>query len=250
GRSSPAAAPPSCPGPSTTTCGAMTSPPARNSGVPAFPPAARRRLPPTRGVTAGSISSSSLAAMARRGQGRAMRSSPTPCPKAAEAILPICPGRLPGSAQSPRYPRSNFFFLFDTKHLIGFSRVGTLSPTVRPRSLPGLFLFHFRFPFPRDRLEPELQPGLVGAADMFVDGGIGRISVPGLDGADDRRMLLDRRLAPPRGRDRGMGHEGHRPVHHLELLDQVAVVAGEMDLAMEPLVGPAEKFGPMDQFAV
>ena len=42
----------------------------------------------------------------------------------------------------------------------------------------------------------------------------------------------------------------HRAVDHLELLDQVAVVAGEVELAVEALVGARERVGVGDERAV
>ena len=52
------------------------------------------------------------------------------------------------------------------------------------------------------------------------------------------------------GSERGGGDERHRAVHHLELLDQVAVVAREVDLAVEALVGAGEALGLADEGAV
>jgi hypothetical protein len=96
----------------------------------------------------------------------------------------------------------------------------------------------------------EAQPGLVGAADVVVDRRVGGRAVAGLDRPHDRLVLGDGGRPPPLGADRGVGDQRHRAVHHLELLDEVAVVAGEVDLAVEALVGAGEQLGLGDELAV
>ena len=87
----------------------------------------------------------------------------------------------------------------------------------------------------------EHQSGLECAADVGTDRVVSRGAVPALDRIDDRRVLRQRPLATARGGKRGRGQQRHGPVHHLKLLDEIAVMAREMDLAVEALVGPGEE---------
>ena len=74
---------------------------------------------------------------------------------------------------------------------------------------------------------------LMWLPDRRLGGG----AVARLDRPDDLLVLVERPRAAALGGERGGREQRHRPVHHVELLDQVAVVAGEMDLVVEDPVG-------------
>jgi len=54
---------------------------------------------------------------------------------------------------------------------------------------------------------------------------------------DDFGMLGQRLFTPPLGRKRCARHQGHGPINKIKLLDQIAVMAGQMDLVVKPPVG-------------
>ncbi len=74
-----------------------------------------------------------------------------------------------------------------------------------------------------------------------------RIAIPRLDRRHDR-IVLGKRGRPPsrRGKRRG-GQQRHGAVHKVELLNQITVVRGQMDLPVEPPVRPAQCIGVADQ---
>lgn len=61
----------------------------------------------------------------------------------------------------------------------------------------------------------------------------GSIAVALRDGIDDCLMLVQCQGCPPLGSKRGARHQRHRAVQHIKLLDQIAVMAGKMDLVMK-----------------
>ncbi len=58
---------------------------------------------------------------------------------------------------------------------------------------------------------------------------------------DDPVMLGLGDLAAPLCRQRRRRHQRHGPMHEIELLHQVAVVRGQVDLLVKPPVGPRQR---------
>ena len=54
----------------------------------------------------------------------------------------------------------------------------------------------------------------------------------------DSGVFLQRLNTPSRGGARRARHQRHGPVNEVQLLDEKPVVTGEMDLVVEPAVGP------------
>jgi threonine/homoserine/homoserine lactone efflux protein len=89
----------------------------------------------------------------------------------------------------------------------------------------------------------ELQPRLEGVGDVRLQRLRRRLAVAAGDRLDNGAMLVQRRRAAPLGRQRGRGQQRHRAVHQVQLLDQEAVVRGEVDLLVEPPVRAASALG-------
>ncbi len=96
----------------------------------------------------------------------------------------------------------------------------------------------------------QFQPRLERAGDMLAQRLVGAVAVAARDGLDHRLMLVQRHAAAPLGLQRGGRQQGHRAMHQIELLDQEAVVRGEVNLPVKPLVRAAQRLGIVHQLAI
>ena len=72
---------------------------------------------------------------------------------------------------------------------------------------------------------------------------IGRFTIARGYCGNDLVVFGQRNLVPAFRGERGIGHQRHRPMHQVKLLDQKPVVAGQVDLLVKALVRPAKRTG-------
>ena len=85
---------------------------------------------------------------------------------------------------------------------------------------------------------------------MRPDRRVRRLSIPRFDRIHDSFVLIQRSAAASLYRERRRRQKRHRPVDHVELLDKITIVAGKMDLPMEPLVRARQLLRPVHEFPV
>ena len=92
----------------------------------------------------------------------------------------------------------------------------------------------------RDLLSLFLEADDKGDGQVITQSTGGAVAIALGNRLDDFQMLGQRLFPPPLGGQRGTRHQGHRAIHKVQLLHEIAVMAGQMNLVVKPPIGPRQ----------